>query len=357
MLKGLVVLMAGVAVLSACKDEMKGDAYISFTLSSDYSYYSLRRFAGGLKSGGDDIFLPDTNNFILTVTGPGGEVYRGPYGQRPDPMQVTSGTYDVSLYSIEFSEPAFASPQFGDYRTVVINSGQTLSVAFGCTQLNCGMRLLFTDSFKDRFFSSEVSIRSEDYSLPYPYTESRIAYFMPGILSVVCSENGNDIPILSRQLDAADILTIKLSASAESSGGFSVEIDTARNWLFEDFTVGSGNNGSSMENALQVADIPLNKGAKGVWVTGYIVGGDVTTSKINTAPPFSEMSNLAISDNPVATGRNECAPVQLPSGEIRDTLNLVSHPENLGLRLYIKGDIEEYFGSTGVKNIKEFMLE
>ena len=31
MLKGLVILFAGAAVLSACtKDEMKGDAYISF---------------------------------------------------------------------------------------------------------------------------------------------------------------------------------------------------------------------------------------------------------------------------------------------------------------------------------------
>ena len=359
MLKGLVILFAGAAVLSACtKDEMKGDAYISFTLSSDYSYYSMNRLTEDLKSAGDDIFLPDTNDFILTVTGPDGEpVYKGPYGERPDPMQVSAGTYDVSLHSIEFDEPAYASPQFGDFRTVVLNNGQTLSVAFGCTQLNCGMRLIFTDSFRDRFFSSEVSIRSEDYSLTYPYTEFRIAYFLPGILSVVCTEDSNEIPILSRRLNAADILTIKLSASAESADSFSIEIDTARNWLYEDFTLGSGNDGSTMEKALQVTDLPLSIGAKDVWVVGYIVGGDVTTSKVNFTPPFEEISNLAVSDNPDAASRAECAAVQLSSGEIRDALNLVNNPDNVGRRLYIKGDIEEYYGSAGVKNIKEFQLE
>lgn len=359
-LKGFVLLVAGAAVLSACMDEMKkGDAYISFTLSSDYSYYYKSGADGMLKSAGDGISLPDTNDFILTVTGPDGEeFYNGPYGQRPDPMQVPSGTYDVSLKSIEFDEPAFSTPQFGDYRTVMLNSGQTMSVAFGCTQLNCGMRLMFTDSFRDRFFSSDIEIRSDDYSLPYPYTETRTAFFMPGILNVVCVEDGGETPVLSRQLNAADMLTIKLSASEESPGGsFSIEIDTTRNWIFEDFTLGSGNDGSSKEKALSVSDLILYEGAEDVWVTGYIVGGDVSGANVNTEPPFKEASNLAISDNPAATARAECAAVQLPGGEIRDALNLVSNPDLLGRRVYVKGDIEDYFSSLGVKNIKEFQLE
>lgn len=358
-LKGVFLLItAGVLLLSSCSDRMIGDAYISFALSSDYSSYSMDRLAQKLKSEGTDIVLPDTSEFILSVTSEDGEsIYKGPYGDRPDPLEVVSGTYDVSLYSAEFDEPAFSSPQFGDYRTVVIGSGQTLSVAFGCTQLNCGMRLQFTDSFRDRFFTSDISISSEDYSLPYPYTEKRIAYFLPGILKVICTENGQETSILSRQLSAADILTVKLSASAESSGAFSVEIDTARNWIFEDFTLGSGNNGSSMENALTVTDLAMHLGAEDVWVTGYIAGGDVTTANIRLEPPFTKASHIALSDNAGASTRGECAAAELPDGDIRESLNLVGHPEILGRKLYVKGDVEEYFGYPGIKNIKEFHLE
>ena len=350
--------MAGAAVLSACMDKMKGDAYISFTLSSDYSSYSMNRMTGRLKSGGNGLVLPDTSEFILTVTAENGEtIYKGPYGERPDPMQVSSGTYDVSLHSIEFNEPAFESPLFGDFRTVVLASGQTMSVAFGCTQLNCGMRLEFNDSFRDRFFSSDVFIRSDGYSLGYPYTESRIAYFQPGILNVVCVEGDKETLIVSRQLNAADILTIRLSASSETGGSFSVKIDTTRNWIFEDFTLGSGNDGSSMEKALKVADLTMFLGAEDVWVCGYIVGGDVTTANVKLEPPFSKETHLAIADNAGASTREECAGAELPEGSVRETLNLIDNPEILGKKIYVKGDIENYYGYPGVKNIKEFQLE
>lgn len=358
LLKFFVLLSAGAVLLPACNDGMEGDAYISFTLSPDYSYYSLNQLAQKLKSDGSDFSLPDTCDFILKVTGQDGEtVYNGPYGERPDPMQVQSGTYDLSLYSIEFNEPAFASPQFGDCRTVVVGSGQNLSVAFACTQLNCGMRLIFSESFRERFMSAETVIESGEHSLPYPYTESRIGYFMPGILNVACMEDGNRIPILSRRLDAADILTIKLSATSGPSGSFSVEVDTARNWLFEDFTVGSGNDGSSMEKALSIADLAMYLGVEDVWVCGYVAGGDVSTSKINTQPPFSKNTNLAIADRPGTVERENCAAVELPDGDVRESLNLVDHPEMVGKKIFVKGDIENYYGHPGVKTVKEFQME
>lgn len=359
-MKGIVLLSAA-SMLTACQDEVKGDAYISFVLSSDYSNYSISRLTERIKSNGADLVLPDTNDFILTITGSDGRnVYKGPYGDRPDPIQVQAGSYDLTLHSIEFDEPEFSMPQFGDSRTVVVGSGQTLSVAFGCTQQNSGMKLIFDETFRDRFFTSEVSLESDGHSLPYPYSESRIAYFLPGIVKVICTdEDDNRTQILSRQLNAADMLTIKLSASGEAPGGsFTIDIDTTRNWIYEDFLLGSGNNGSSMDRAFTVADLAMNLGAEDVWVCGYIVGGDVSTSKLSFEPPFSKSSHLAISDNPDASTREECAAIELPStGDIRDAVNLVDHPQYLGRKLYIKGDIESYFGYPGVKGIKEFHIE
>lgn len=359
-LKGFVLLMAVVA-MTACKDEMTtGDSYISFGLSTDYSdIYMSRRLGELFKSAGSSLNLPDTNDFILTVASSGGDIiYKGPYGERPDPVRVQSGSYDVSLHSIEFEKPGFDIPQFGDLRTVVVGSGQTVSVAFNCTQLNCGMKLIFADSFKDRFPASDVAIHSDGQSLAYPYSETRTAFFLPGILRVTCTDNGNEVPILSRQLEAADMLTIKLSASAETSDSFSVEIDTVRNWMYEDFTLGSGNDGSSMEKALKIADLAMNLGAEDVWVCGYIVGGDVSTSKVSFDPPFTKESHLALADNVKASTREECAAIELPSsGDMRDAVNLVDHPGYIGRKLYVKGDIENYFGYPGVKSIKEFLLE
>ena len=144
MLKGLVLLLAAAAALPSCKDGMKGDAFISFKLSSGYNdFYMSQIHSAEARSGTDGtVALPDTNSFILTVTNSDGDpVYNGPYGERPDPMEVSAGSYDLSLRSVKFEAPAFSTPLFGDDRVVAVESGQTLSVAFGCSQLNCGMRL------------------------------------------------------------------------------------------------------------------------------------------------------------------------------------------------------------------------
>lgn len=352
MLKGIVILTAGAAVLAACqKDERNGDAYISFTMSSGYHYGSTTRAPAA---------LPDTNDFILSVYDSDGEpVYDGPYGDRPEPMQVPSGSYDISLHSIIFEEPAFESPLYGDYRSVIAGSGETLSVAFGCTQLNCGMRLIFSESFIERFKDSEISLTAEEMSLPYPFSESRTAYFNPGIIQVVSENDGSTSSLLSRRLEAADILTLKLSASAETSSGdgFTIEVDTSRNWIYEDFTLGSGNNGSSADKALTVTDLSMHIGAEEVWVCGYIVGGDMSKTNIRLEAPFSKDSHLAIADTPEVSDREQCAAVELPEGKVRDALNLVSNPDNIGKKIYLKGSIENYFSYPGVKKVKEFLLE
>ena len=93
-LKGaLLLIIMGALSISSCEDRMNGDAYISFLLSSDYSSYSMDRLTQKLKSEGTDIVIPDTSEFILSVIQEDGEpVYEGPYGDRPDPMQVAAGT-------------------------------------------------------------------------------------------------------------------------------------------------------------------------------------------------------------------------------------------------------------------------
>lgn len=93
------------------------------------------------------------------------------------------------------------------------------------------------------------------------------------------------------------------------------------------------------------------------WVVGYIVGS-VDGMTLSTNAVFgsatSTKTNLLISDNPNATSVNECIPVQLPAGAVRDALNLVDNPTNLGKKVKMNGSIEKYFGAPGFKSVKEF---
>ncbi len=358
LLKGAVLLSLSAALMTACEDRAMGDAYISFGMSSAYNHYEMKRLDDYFKASGTGINLPDTNDFILSVKdATGASIYYGNYGDKPNPMNVIAGTYILSVYSEEFKEPQFSTPQIGDQRTVVVGNGENIAVSFGCTQLNSGMRLIFEKSFRDKFFSGTISINSQNYSLAYPYTENRIAYFNPGRLDVIHTDGAKITPIVSRELAPADIYTLKLAASTEAPGGFSIKVDTTRNWIEEDFTLGSGNDGSSPERALHIADLPMYMEATDVWVVGYIVGGDVSTSKVNFDGPFTKESHIAIAESTDVSSREECAAVELPSSsEARETLNLVDHKENIGKKVYFKGNIVSYYGHPGIKKVKDFQL-
>ncbi len=357
-LKGAVLLSLSAALMTACEDRAMGDAYISFGMSSAYNHYEIKKLDDYFKASGSGISLPDTNHFILSVTdASGASIYYGNYGDKPDPMNVSAGTYNLAVYSEEFTQPAFSSPQIGDYRTIAVSSGENVAVSFGCTQLNSGMRLVFDKSFRDKFFGGIITLQSEEGELEYPFTESRIAYFNPGRVSVQYTKKSLSQTIVSRELAAADIYTLKLAASSEKAEGFSITVDTSRNWINEDFTVGSGNDGSSMDRAVKICDLEKMIDAKDIWVTGYIVGGDVSNSKVKFEGPFSKATHIAIADSPDAETREECAAVELPSSsKAREALNLVDHQENIGKKVYVKGNIVNYYGHPGVKAIKEYQL-
>lgn len=109
--------------------------------------------------------------------------------------------------------------------------------------------------------------------------------------------------------------------------------------------------GEAVSSAFSVREAGEHIGEKDVWVTGYVVGGDLTSSKVKFEPPFSSRTCLAIAADPLCTERDSCISVQLPSGTLRDSLNLVDNPAVLGKRVYLKGDLDpSYYGLTGLKS-------
>lgn len=307
--------------------------------------------------------LPDTCDFKLTIADASGRnVYDGLYGDCPEVLELPSGSYVVSIRSSDFSRPAFDSPQFGDEQCVTVSAGQCVRVALECSQMNSGVRLDISDEFKSSYDDAALLLKASKGSLLYSFNEKRIAYFSPGTVSVVMSRGAKDEVLMVKGLEPCNMYTIRITAPSVSSGisgcGLEVVVDTARVWNHTEFVVGETTSaGEGYEDAITVADARNVVGQEGVWVAGYIVGGDLTSASASFEPPFKSATNLLLGPRSVVIDRATCISVQLPDNEVREALNLVDHQQLLGKRVALKGDVVgAYFGLCGLKNTVDFVL-
>lgn len=324
----------------------------------------------------------DTNSFILELKDSGGDViYSGRYGDSPEQFDLSPGSYTVSALSSDFRTPAFSSPLYGDEQCVVIPPGEIIGVKLNCTLMNCGVRLSIASGFLTQYPKSSLFLKSDAGRLPYSYTEKRIAYFLPGKISLLMLDDSESRTLMTRSLSAGDILrlSVKVSGSASSSGweheaGVRIAVDTSKNWIDGIFVIDGSSGGSSGDSsgdssggssggfsesdALTISMAKDCVGETDVWVGGFIVGGDLTSSKASFTPPFKSRSNILLGPRSSVSSRDNCLAVQLPEGDARDALNLVDNPQLLGRQVLLCGDIvESYYGMAGIKNISDFSVK
>ena len=89
------------------------------------------------------------------------------------------------------------------------------------------------------------------------------------------------------------------------------------------------------------------------WVKDYIVGAiDPNNNYVyEFTASTSVKTNLIISSNVGASTENECVPVQLPAGAVRDGLNLAENSGNYQQEVLLYGTLEKYFQKPSVKNV------
>ena len=120
---------------------------------------------------------------------------------------------------------------------------------------------------------------------------------------------------------------------------------------------GGGGDGSAgtYSNPYTVASALATGTGTGVYVKAYIVGyisGQVLAEGAHfTAEGCDVKTNLIIAGSASETDLSKCMPVQLPNGAIRTGLNLVDNPSYLGKEVLLYGNIEKYFGATGLKTV------
>ena len=367
-LKRLWALLPLVAALGACDD---------FGLRSG-GQGELRWIIEGDGTRASSAEIPDTNDFILKVSDAQGKVlYEGTYGDSPESLLVDAGSYTVAVHSIEFTAPGFSRPVYGDEQVVVVKAGATVTVRLWCVLENAGVRLQVAPDFLTSYPDGVLFLKSGDTRLMYGYSEKRIAYFKPGAISLILSNNGADETLLSRTLDARTILTLSISAphgGSAAASSISVAVDTAKVWNHESYVIGGGGSGSgsggsgggsdddhgdAIDNAYSVSQASAHVGEDDVWVFGYIVGGDLSTAGTTVkTSKITKATHLAIASRSSVTAKASCVAVELPKGSVRDALNLVDHPDLIGTRVYLKGSlVTSYFGTTGLKSVSDYVLK
>lgn len=346
----LAVAMAAISCESLKIKQDAGEGVISFKINSAKLSELQKRL---VKS---QAYLQfDTNNFLLSVySTEGAKVYEGKYGERPSELIVGSGSYDLMIRSSDFKTPDYESPLFGDNQTIDVAADNISIVEFNCKQLNAGTKLVFSKSFINKFSGRGVKLIHNSGSLLYLYGEQRYAYFLPGLLKVACFRNGADTVIMERELLPAQMLSCNLSYS-KSGGNLSsflrIEVDTSRIWVRDNFNAGL----KIPAGAYTVINAKQHVGEKNVMVFGYIIGGDATSTTIRIGPPFSSKTNIVIAGSKGERQRANCFAVELPSGPIRDAINLVENPELIGSAIVVTGEIvSNYFGYIGVKGTKAY---
>lgn len=350
-------------VLLSCERIDTGESSGKGTLRIHFSEISYRQTRAGNEE------FPDTSAFILSVTDSKGKtIYNGTFGDSPENLLVSQGTYNISVRSGEFTKPAFSCPLYGDDQCVTVAANSTADVFLVCEQLNSGINLKVASNFLTTYPNGVLFLKSSDGKLLYAFKEKRIAYFNPGNVSLILDDAGSEKTLFTRTLKAKQILSVSISAPSSGTssrpGSICVDVDTSRIWTSEDFVIGGSSDsdgsatGDSYKNALSVSQAKSKIGAEDIWVYGYIVGGDMTSASISFDEPFSSNTNIAIAGRTSVSEKDACMSVSLPKGSIRDELNLADNPDNLKRKVYLKGDVvESYFGIPGIKNITDYVLE
>lgn len=99
-----------------------------------------------------------------------------------------------------------------------------------------------------------------------------------------------------------------------------------------------------------------------VWVRGYIVGfvdtniGNVLKQETaNFTVPATVKTNILIAADPNERDWSKCVPVQLPSGNVRNAVNLGDHPENQGKEVCLYGETgSKYCSAYGVRSVSAY---
>ena len=86
------------------------------------------------------------------------------------------------------------------------------------------------------------------------------------------------------------------------------------------------------------------------YIVGFVPEKAIDDAKF-TAEGCEAVSNVLIAASADETSVDNVMPVQLPVGDVRNAINLKDNPTNIKQEVVLCGNIEAYFGKTGLKSV------
>lgn len=276
-------------------------------------------------------------------------------------ISLAPDTYHIVVYNMLFSEPAFDQPYYYGYKMANVVAGETCEVQIVCKQENCGVRIVFSEAFKQSCTTYKMHVSGACGSLDYDNTTTDMwGFFYSGKTTLELWTDQIVFGSVEKELTLGYMYTFLVEETGNSQENvepvFTISVDTTRTWtadVWNDLGITS-NKGTEKETAYTVAEArTLEGGLTDVWVTGYIVGYYVSSSSFEAGGTGSE-TNLALADDSGETIKSNTLSVKIPDTAIRDELNLSTNPENLYQKVWLKGrTVESYFGEPGLELIQE----
>ncbi|MBQ9637195.1 MAG: chitobiase/beta-hexosaminidase C-terminal domain-containing protein [Prevotella sp.] len=281
-----------------------------------------------------------------------GEVKNLKDGDQYGNFDLEDETGSVYVYGL-LSEKGGAQKQFQE---LAAEKG----IKNGCKITIIGNR----GSYKDQIEVTNAYFVSVDEAAPAELVISGDTEFTESTtVTITPSDEIHDVYYTLDGSDPSD-----MAKATRYMGPFTItETCTVRAWeedvnLFAEktFTKAEPDKEYTVEEVIAAApeSTTATDGQQKVWVKGYIVGfvngQALATGAVFGADGCETKTNLLLATDPAETNVENCIPVQLPAGNVRDDLNLQDHPDNNGKEVLLYGYILKYFSVPGFKNVSDY---
>ena len=311
-----------------------------------------------LYDGVDGILVYGTNSQSLKTGDKISGTVKGKLYRRYGNAQLASPAYDVTVSSSDNAvEPQkvaaadlLANGAEYENELIVLENLAAQATAFESRNLNF-------EAYTDDTFETSAGIVAvrDNWSVATSMVfNQETPYTVTGLVTLYTSDTGTIVQIYPRS--AADLDNGEEQPTYEFTGDGSFE---------KPYTVEDIQHKEATSTSVNLED--------DVWVKAYIVGYingsslSATTAMFTAdAPEGTDKdgnplkvteSNLLVADAASANTVAAVIPVQLPSGTVRQGLNLGANPANLGMEVWLRGDIAKYMGVSGLKNIDTFSFD
>lgn len=122
----------------------------------------------------------------------------------------------------------------------------------------------------------------------------------------------------------------------------------------------TGQGDGTKANPYDIEAAQAKQDGTNAWVKAYIVGSVIDKSydtDVRFGTESASKTNVIIAASASETDKSKCIPVQLPTGEVRNALNLAENASMLGKEVLLYGQLTKYFGVPGLKSVTAAVVD